>query len=65
MTPQLCRGKRNDDRRVDRAGPSLLALELVAGDYRVVRDVRDDGTATLERPFPVTVVPARLVDRSR
>ena len=49
----------------DPARPSLLVLELVDGDYEVVADVHGEGTATLERPFPVTVVPARLVDRNR
>ena len=49
----------------DPARPSLLALELVDRDYEVVADVHGEGTATLERPFPVTVVPARLVDRRR
>ena len=42
----------------------LLVVE-VGDDYRVVADVRGEDTATLERPFPVTVTPARLVDRSR
>ena len=49
----------------DPAEPSLLALELVEGDYQVVAEVRGEDTATLERPFPVSVTPARLVDRSR
>ena len=50
---------------VDPAAPSLLALELVGGDYQVVADVHGEDVAALERPVPVVVVPARLVDRSR
>ena len=50
---------------VDPSVPSLLALKLVNEAYRVVADVRGEDTATLERPFPVSVTPARLVDRSR
>ena len=50
---------------IDPLVASLLALDLVEGDYRVVADVRGGDTATLERPFPVSVTPARLVDRSR
>ena len=50
---------------VDPAAPSLLAFELVGGDYQVVADVHGEDVATLERPFRVVVVPARLVDRSR
>ena len=50
---------------IDPTVPSLLALELVGDAYEVVAEVRGEESATLERPFPVTVTPARLVDRSR
>ena len=50
---------------IDPTVPSLLALELVGDAYQVVADVSGEDTATLERPFPVTVIPGRLVDRSR
>ena len=46
---------------IDPTVPSLLALELVGEVYTVVADVRGEDTATLERPFAVTVTPARLV----
>ena len=49
----------------DPSAPSLLALELAGDVYQVVADVRGEETANLERPFPVSVTPARLVDRSR
>lgn len=47
---------------VDPAEQSLIAYDLVDGSY--VMAGRADGTEsiTLERPFPVTVVPAELVD---
>ena len=50
---------------VDPIVPSLLALELVGDAYNVVAEVRGEEAAALERPFPVTITPARLVDRSR
>ena len=50
---------------IDPTGPSLLALELVSDVYGVVADVRGEEAATVERPFPVTVTPARLVDPSQ
>ena len=50
---------------IDPSVPSLLALELVGDVYKQVAEVRGEDTATLAQPFPVTVVPARLVDRSR
>ncbi len=47
---------------VDPDGPSLIAYDLVDGSY--VMTGRADGTEsiTLDNPFPVTVVPAELVD---
>ena len=50
---------------IDPTVPSLLALELVGDAYEEVAEVRGEQSAMLERPFPVTVTPARLVDRSR
>ena len=50
---------------IDPVVPSLLVLELVGDVYKQVAEVRGEETAALEQPFPVTVTPARLVDRSR
>ena len=41
-------------------GPTLLALELVDGQYQTVHDSSDTFEAT--QPFPVAVEPARLLD---
>jgi Uma2 family endonuclease len=49
---------------IDPAEPSLLALELAGDAYTVVTEVGGEEMAALKRPFPVSVVPARLVDRT-
>ena len=41
--------------------PSLTVLELVDGSYVEVAHVEGDHPWTAERPFPVTIVPAALV----
>src|SRR5664279_3698336 len=45
---------------IDPMIPSILALELVDGHYVTVGEAIGDDAITLERPFPVTVVPAAL-----
>ena len=47
---------------VDPDEPSLLALELVDGSYVEVARVAGDQTCLLSAPFPVTIVPALLLD---
>ena len=47
---------------VDPAEPSILALELVDGVYRTAGEATGNESITLERPFPVTIVPAELID---
>ncbi len=47
---------------VDPDVPSLLTLELVDDRYVEVAHVAGAGAWTAERPFPVTVSPARLAD---
>ena len=44
------------------ASPSLTALELQGGRYAEVACVQGDGVFRAARPFPVDVVPARLLD---
>ncbi|MEP9392233.1 MULTISPECIES: Uma2 family endonuclease [Gordonia] len=46
---------------VDPDEPSILAWELIDGAYREVGRVTGEDTFTVERPFPVSVVPAELV----
>lgn len=46
---------------VDPEGPSILALELVDGHYVTVGEGTGDEAVTLEKPLPVTIVPADLV----
>jgi Uma2 family endonuclease len=41
--------------------PRLVAYELRRGSYRQVADVSGDEVFKVERPFPVTIVPAELV----
>jgi len=41
--------------------PSLTVLELVDGAYAEVASAEGSATLTVERPFPVTLVPADLV----
>jgi len=48
---------------VDPAAPSITALELVDGQYVTVAEITGDEAATLEKPFPVTLVPAMLIKR--
>lgn len=42
--------------------PSITAWELHDGAYELVGEASGDESVTLERPFPVTVTPARLLD---
>ncbi len=50
---------------VDPAAPSITALELVDGQYKTAAEATRDEAATLEKPFPVTIVPAALIKRPR
>ena len=43
---------------VDPEAPSITALELVDGQYVTVGEATGDQAVTLEKPFPVTIVPA-------
>jgi len=45
---------------VDPEAPSVLALELVNGRYEIVGEARGDEPVTLQKPFPVTIVPSSL-----
>jgi Uma2 family endonuclease len=47
---------------VDPAEPRLTAYDLVDGAYVEVADVVGEETWTAERPFPVTIRPAELLD---
>lgn len=47
---------------VDPDVPSLLVLELADVAYRQVVEVHGDGAYRTERPFAVSIVPARLID---
>ncbi len=46
---------------VDPEEPSILAVELVDGAYVTVGAATGDDPVTLDKPFPVTVVPADLL----
>jgi Uma2 family endonuclease len=46
---------------VDPAVPSITALELVDGRYVTVGQATGDQSVTLEKPFPVTIVPSALL----
>jgi len=46
---------------VDPEAPSILALELVDGLYVTAASATGDEAITLEKPFPVSVVPANLL----
>jgi Uma2 family endonuclease len=48
---------------IDPAAPSITALELVDGQYMTVAEAFGDEAAMLEKPFPVTIVPASLIKR--
>jgi hypothetical protein len=47
---------------VDQDVPSIIAWELRNGVCELVGEVAGDDSLSLERPYPVTVVPARLFD---
>jgi Uma2 family endonuclease len=47
---------------VDPAGPTLTVLHLVDGRYEQVAEVSGEDAYEATEPFPVTVVPARLLD---
>ncbi|HSP39394.1 MAG TPA: Uma2 family endonuclease [Frankiaceae bacterium] len=47
---------------VDPAVPSLTALHLVDGQYVEVATATGETPYTTDKPFPVTVIPARLLD---
>jgi Uma2 family endonuclease len=47
---------------VDPGVPSITAWELREGEYVVAGSAAGDEPVVLERPFPVEVVPARLLD---
>ena len=46
---------------VDPLNPSITAFDLVDGEFIAVGAAAGDEALTLERPFPVTIVPARLL----
>ena len=47
---------------VDPEAPSITALDLVDGHYVTVGEATGDAALTLEKPFPVTIVPSSLVN---
>lgn len=47
---------------VDPLAPSITAFDLVDGEYVVVATANEEETLALERPFPISVVPSRLLD---
>jgi putative restriction endonuclease len=49
----------------DLSRPSIRAFELVQGDYREAAQVAGDVPFHAERPFPVEIVPSRLVAKLR
>jgi len=46
---------------VDPAVPSITALDLIDGRYVTIGEATGDAALTLEMPFPITIVPSRLV----
>jgi Uma2 family endonuclease len=46
---------------VDPETPSILAVELVDGRYVTVGEGTGDERVTLEKPYPVTIVPSALI----
>ncbi len=48
---------------VDPDAPSITVLELVDGQYVTVAEATCDEAVSLEKPFPVTIVPAALIKR--
>jgi Uma2 family endonuclease len=47
---------------VDPDIPSITAWELREGAYQLVGEARATGSLALSQPFPVTIVPASLID---
>jgi Uma2 family endonuclease len=47
---------------VDPSSPSIVAFDLVAGEFVTAGSATGDEVLALARPFDVTVVPARLLD---
>jgi Uma2 family endonuclease len=47
---------------VDPDAPSIVAFDLVDGDFVKAGTATGDEELTLERPFPISLVPARLLD---
>jgi hypothetical protein len=45
--------------------PSLRAFRLIAGRYRETAQVAGDVPFRVEQPFPVEIVPSRLVAKLR
>ena len=46
---------------MDPEAPSITALELVNGHYVTVGEATEDQAITLEKPYPMTIVPSKLV----
>jgi Uma2 family endonuclease len=46
---------------VDPEEPSILALDLVSGRFEIVGEALGEQAVTLEKPFPVTIVPSGLI----
>ena len=46
---------------VDPDAPSITALELVDGRFVTVGEAIGEGQLSVEKPFPVTIVPAQLI----
>jgi len=46
---------------VDPEGPSIVAMDMVVGHYEIVGEALGDQAVTLEKPFPVTIVPSGLI----
>jgi Uma2 family endonuclease len=46
---------------VDPKAPSMTALELIDGRYVTVGEATGEESLTVEKPFPVTIVPAGLI----
>jgi len=46
---------------IDPEAPSITALELIDGRYVMVGQAADESSLTVEKPFPVTIVPATLI----
>jgi Uma2 family endonuclease len=46
---------------VDPEKPSITALELVDGHYVTVGEAAGDEALFVEKPFPVTIIPSKLI----